>query len=158
MRITKPQDFAAGLFFSAVALGAYFTVPDAGVGDLAHLGPSGFPRITASALGIVGVVLMARGLCGRAGAVLAGGRSLFGMLMLLLASLAFGLTFERAGLFAASALAAWISSFAHPRSSRWEALALSFALALLISVIFVNGIGLQVDFWPSWSALTDGGR
>ena len=154
MQITKPQDFAAGLFFTAIAALAYFSVPDAGVGELARLGPSGFPRITAAALGIVGVILTARGLTGRTGEVLTGGRSLFGMLLLLFATLVFGLTFEYAGLFASSALAAWFSSLAHPRKNRWEALVLAFALALLISLIFVTGIGLQVNFWPDWNALT----
>lgn len=144
MRITKPQDFTAGLLFIAIAAGAYFTVPASGVGELAHLGPSGFPRLTAAALGIIGVILTARGL---------GGRSVFGIVILLLASLVFGLTFEHVGLFLSSALAAWISSLAHPRERRWEAFLLSVGLAFFVSVIFVTGIGLQVDFWPDLDAV-----
>ena len=153
MRITKPQDFTAGLLFIAIAAGAYFTVPASGVGELAHLGPSGFPRLTAAALGIIGVILTARGLGGRTGEALRGGRSVFGIVILLLASLVFGLTFEHVGLFLSSALAAWISSLVHPRERRWEAFLLSVGLAFFVSVIFVTGIGLQVDFWPDLDAV-----
>lgn len=154
MRITKPQDFAAGLFFIAVAAAAYFTVPASGVGELAHLGPSGFPRITAGALGIIGVILAARSLGGERGEALHDGHSFVGIVILLAASLVFGLTFEHIGLFLSSAAAAWVSSWAHPRKYRWEAFVLSVGLAFFVSLIFVTGIGLQVDFWPDLNALS----
>jgi len=150
MRIKNQKDFWAGVLF--VALGAFF----AGfglqyrIGTAAQMGPGYFPTALGVIVILLGMVTSVGGLSAKA-AVEKGDKPHWPTLLLILGSIVlFGLLFRPLGLIVSLFLLVATSSYASHEFS-WGATLLNATVLIAIClVIFVWGLNLQFQLWPSF--------
>ncbi len=144
--ISHPQDFWSGVLFIAVAVLFAVSGRNLDAGQLSQIGPGYFPRGVALILGLIGVTLCARALL-RKGQSL-GFWSVRGIVTVLGAVIAFGLSIREMGLIC-SGLATMFVSFLGTPDARWlEAIAVSVIVVIACTLLFVTGIGLTIPIWP----------
>jgi hypothetical protein len=150
MRIKNQKDFWAGVLF--LALGAFF----AGfglqyrIGTAAQMGPGYFPTALGVIVILLGMVTLVSGLSSKAAAE-KGDKSHWPTLLLILGSIVlFGLLFRPLGLIVSLFLLVATSSYASHEFS-WGATLLNAAVLIAIClVVFVWGLNLQFQLWPSF--------
>lgn len=145
----KQQDFYAGLLFIAVGTVTLIVSQDYNMGTAQRMGPGYFPTLLSAGLGLVGIATCVRGLLG------GGDRVEFNTLRPLLSVLAgvavFGLLLERAGLALATVALVLLARLGGEVFKVREIAVLSVALALFGTSIFVWGLGLPINVWPTFS-------
>ncbi|GGE48436.1 membrane protein [Agaricicola taiwanensis] len=138
--------FLAGLMFAAIAAAALFVSRDYTSGSAVNMGPGYFPRLLASGLLILGLLLMARSF--RAGgwdAIGAGARPL---VCILGAILVFAFAIEPLGLFVTCMLSVLVAAFAQPRVNWPRVTVIALALATACSLVFGYALSLSLAIWP----------
>jgi hypothetical protein len=153
LRIRSQADFAAGLMFAGIGIGALLLGFDYGAGSVHRMGPGMLPILVSALLVAVGIALsaqscIARGDEGGGEVSLPGWATYRAAFFVLLALLAFGLLMRPAGLFLATVALVLVSSRAEPRYSLLQAGVLSLALAATVVAIFVHGLGLPFRVLP----------
>jgi hypothetical protein len=150
MRIKNQKDFWAGVLF--VALGAFF----AGfglqyrIGTAAQMGPGYFPTALGVIVILLGMVTSVGGLSAKA-AVEKGDKSHWSTLLLILGSIVlFGLLFRPLGLIVSLFLLVATSSYASYEFSWGGTLLNATVLIAICLVVFVWGLNLQLQIWPSF--------
>lgn len=148
VRIRDPKDFWSGLMFVVVGGGAALLARNYPIGSTLKMGPGYFPTVLGGLLALVGLAAMARSLI-RPGEALEAfhWRAL---LMVLGATVLFGVLLRGAGLFVAVAALVLISSAASVRF-RWRTVLLLALGSVVFSVLlFVKGLGLPIPLLGPW--------
>ncbi len=150
MHARLARDTVAGLFFAAIGLVFVLGSADLPMGEASRMASGYFPRLLGYCLIFLGSVISIKGTFSekkpreviyRFAVVKA--------LILGIALLAFAFLLEPAGLLIALSALVFISSLASEKRTLKEALMLTAAIDLLVVVIFIWGIGLEVDLLPS---------
>jgi len=133
-------DFLAGLMFIAVGAGAMFMARDYPFGSALRMGPGYFPSVLGGLVIFGGVIVLIEGLVkpvhvGRTWSVRA-------LIILPLATLAFGLLMENAGFVPAILLLSILASLASPEFHWKEQLILASGLTFGCVALFIWGLGL----------------
>lgn len=151
MRIRNRQDFATGLFFIAIGLGAYWIAADYPMGTAMRPDTGVLPKALAWLLAGTGIILAGKSL-------VADGPHLTGWawrpaLMITLATIAFALLVDRVGLVVTMLVSMTLAAFGTPET-RWREYAL-FAIFMVVLgvVVFILGLGMPIRILPqglSW--------
>lgn len=147
--IRAPADFMAGALFVAAGAAALLIGRGYRTGTLLSMGPGYFPRIVATLLVCLGVLVLVRGL--RTQGVMPDRPMLRPLVLVLAAVAVFGLGIETLG-FVLSASMLVLVSCAAQAGRRWlEAALLAAALCAMGWLVFVQGLGLTFPVWPQAS-------
>jgi putative tricarboxylic transport membrane protein len=147
MNIRAPKDFWSGLMFLAFATVAMLTARGYSLGSAGRMGPGYFPMLLGSALGLLGLILVARSLMIDSEAI--GRLRLQPLLIITLGVCLFGLAIERLGLLVALIAATAVTAFASRDSRPLEVAALALVLTVFAVAVFVLALRLPLPLWPS---------
>jgi hypothetical protein len=148
-RVTAPTDFAAGLFFLAMAALGLWLLRDVRLGTSMRMGPGYLPTALCYLLLAVGLWMTGRGL--RASGPPLERWYVRPLVFVLGAVLVFALGIEKLGLFLAIVALVLIAAPA-TRESRWqEVLVAALALAGFSTALFIYGLGLPLSPWPQFA-------
>jgi hypothetical protein len=148
MQIRNGQDFATGLFFMAIGLGAYWVAADYPMGTAMRPDTGVLPKALAWLLVGTGLILAGKSL------VIDGPRltawAWRPAIMITIATVAFGLLVDRLGLVFTMLIAMTLAAFGTPET-RWREYAL-FAIFMVVLgvVVFIYGLGMPIPAFPRW--------
>lgn len=149
----KPRDVVGGAVIMAVGLAFLLFGQELPMGTSVRMGPGYFPTILSGLLVALGLTIAVLGLRAPAGE---GGPSALpwrGLILIIGATLAFGLTLRGLGLGPVLVLVvlatAWASRYASLRSS----VLLAAGLATFCSVLFIRLLGLPLPLLGPWLGL-----
>lgn len=148
--IRAPADFLAGAMFVLVGAGALVLGRSYRTGTLLSMGPGYFPRMVATLLVGLGILVLLKGLRTQGANVQA--PLLRPLVLVLGAVIAFGLGIESIGFVLSTLLLVLLSCAAQAGRSWVEASLLAAGLALLGWLVFVEGLGLSFSIWPPSAA------
>lgn len=146
MQIIKSKEFWSGLLLLAFAAAFFGLTTNSRFGTAGDMGPAFFPRVVACLLALVGLINLVRAAAASAPSVEA--LKLRPLLVILAATIAFGLLLERTGLLVAIVVATLIAVYARPSPRILEGVALAAVLMLASSIVFVWGLGMQLPLSP----------
>jgi len=147
-RIRNPKDFWTGAIFMAFGGAAVILGRDYPFGTTFKMGPGYFPTVLGALLALVGLITVLRGLLrpGTAVGVLAYRE----ILLVLTATVLFGVLLRGAGLMVAVVLLVMVGAYAS-RYFRWgTALALAAGMAAFCVLVFVKALGLPLPILGPW--------
>ena len=150
MRIKNQEDFWAGLMF--MAFGAFFAGFGAQleIGVASRMGPGYFPRALGVIVILLGMIISVGSLSARAIANKVEKFSLPPLLLIFGSIVLFGLLLRPLGLILSLLILIAVSSFASHEFS-WKATLINAAVLIVINLLmFVWGINLQFQIWPSF--------
>ncbi len=142
------KDFWTGIIYIAFGTAALIIARDYGMGTAVKMGPAYFPAILSVLLIIIGIISLVRSFI-RPGSPF-GSFTFKGLLMVIGATLVFGLTVRGAGLIIALPLLVIISAYASGRFSWRYSLALAAGLTAFCILIFLKGLGIPLPILGSW--------
>ena len=148
MRIRSSQDLATGLLFLAVGLGAYWIGADYNMGTAQRPGTGVLPRILAICLMGCGIMLWIK-------ALIVDGPKLGywawrPMIMVTLATIAFALLIDPAGIVVAMVVSMTLAALGTPET-RWREFAIFTLIMLAMGLgMFIYGLGMPIKVLP-WS-------
>ena len=147
MRIASPRDFWSGVLFGAFGLFvAVYAATQYKLGSAVRMGPGYFPFCVGALVAILGLALALRSLR------IEGPRlpvlHLRPIVLVVIASIAYGYMLKPLGLVLATAVTVLVSAFAG-HEFRWrEAAVLAVVLAVFSVGVFVYALGLPFPLWP----------
>ena len=146
--IRNPKDFFAGAIYSAFGLAAIIIGRAYPMGTATKMGAAYFPTVLGGLLLFIGVIAMVRAFLVNGEAI---GKFAFkGAVLVIGATLLFGLLLRGAGLILALLALVLISAYAS-REFRWgPTLALAFGLIVFCIAVFVKGLGVPLPLLGSW--------
>ena len=139
------QDLLAGLLFLAAGIFIFVTGRDLPLGSASHMQQGYFPRLLAWSLCIIGGIISIKGL------IVPGApapRFALHSFLPFVAVIAFGLLLQPAGMAIAITALVLISSLGSD-FRLLSAVGLSLFLILFIWLVFVLGLALPIQLWPS---------
>jgi len=143
------KDALAGLVFTLFGLffviNALMNLP---LGSLSRMGPAFFPVLLGSLLVFLGLFIAGRSFVTRSSQ--SAPVPWRGMILVLLAPVAFALTVRGAGVAPAFALAVLISAFANRRMRPMAAILLIVGLTVFCIALFKYGLGMPLDIVGPW--------
>jgi hypothetical protein len=148
MRIRSTQDIATGLLFVAVGLGAYWIGADYNMGTAQRPGTGVLPRILSVCLMGSGILLWIK-------AFVVDGPGLGywawrPMIMVTLATIAFALLIDPAGIVVAMVVSMTLAALGTPET-RWREFAVFSLIMLAMGLgMFIYGLGMPIKVFP-WS-------
>jgi len=146
--VVDPASLLCGAIF--IGFGVFFAVQSLGleIGNAFRMGPGYLPLILAGILIVLGLVIVVQGF---------GSKdeetqhiAWRGMLFILPAPIFFGLTVRDLGFVPAIFCTALIASFASARMRPLHALAVSAAVTVFSTSVFVKGLGLPFVLFGPW--------
>jgi Tripartite tricarboxylate transporter TctB family len=145
----SPRDVLAGLVFVAFGLAFAIGAATYEVGTPDRMGPGYFPLVLGGALGVLGGIILARGLRdGEEGAI---GAVAWRAAALIVGSvLFFGLTVRGLGLVPTVFVSAVMSAFASRRSGPLTAVLIGVALTVICVLVFVVALRLRIPLIGPW--------
>jgi len=148
MPVRNGQDFATGLFFIAVGLGAYWIAADYPMGSWMRPDTGVLPKALAWLLVGTGLILAGKSL------VVAGPRltawAWRPVIMITLAGTAFALLIDRVGLVLTMLVVMTLAALGTPET-RWREYALfAIFMVLLGAGVFIYGLGMPIPLLPGW--------
>lgn len=147
--IRAPKDFGAGILYMALGISAFVMARNLGFGSLARMGSGFFPLVLSATLTLFGAVSLARSFV-RPGEPI-GGFGWKGLILVVGATVAFGLLIRPAGLLVSLAILILMSAAASVRF-KIEPLALLGAAALVgvCALLFVKLLGVPMPLLGYW--------
>lgn len=143
------RDTVGGLFFALIGLGFVLEASDLPIGEASRMAAGYFPRLLGFLLIFLGLLISVKGTLSPKKPHEVIYRFAFKKMAILGVSLlAFAFLLEPAGLLASLSFLVFCSCFASKRRCIKEALWVTLAVDLLVLIIFVWGIGLEVNLWP----------
>lgn len=146
------RDVFAGLLFIAFGLWGLAASYDLDAGTLSEMGPAFFPRVVSGLLIALGVGITCTGFS-RNAVTLRLPWTLRPILMVTIASLAFALLLERAGIVIAITATVFIGALAGERLKWLPLIALTATLIIASIALFVWALGMRIPVWPSFSGI-----
>ena len=148
MRIRSSQDLATGLLFLAVGLGACWIGADYNMGTAQRPGTGVLPRILAVGLMGSGVLLWIKALVVDGPGL--GYWAWRPMIMVTLATIAFALLIDPAGIVVAMVVSMTLAALGTPET-RWREFAVFSLIMLAMGLgMFIYGLGMPIKVLP-WS-------
>jgi hypothetical protein len=148
--IRNAKDFYSGALFTGVAAAFGLVGQRYQIGSAVEMGPGYFPVMTAAALAIVGVALMARGLALAEGGGAKEGSPFAWRPLLLIngAAVTFAVAIGWLGIVITAIATVFIAARAG-WEFRWREVAvLALVCAAVSAGLFVFGLGLPLPLWP----------
>jgi hypothetical protein len=147
------KDILSGLIF--VVFGAAFGYAASGyeLGTAFRMGPGYFPLVLASALVLLGIAIVIKGVTAAAADTPVGSVPWRGAVLILAALVYFGATVRGLGLVPALFGAALLSALASRLNTPVASLVIAVALTLLCVLIFHYGLGVAVPLFGPWARL-----
>lgn len=147
-RIRNPKDFWTGAIFMAFGGAAVLLGRDYPFGTTFKMGPGYFPTVLGALLALVGLITVLRGLLRPGTAV--GVFAYREILLVLTATVLFGVLLRGAGLMVAVLLLVMVGAYAS-RYFRWgTAVALAAGMAAFCVLVFVKALGLPLPILGPW--------
>jgi hypothetical protein len=146
MRIKSSKDFATGLLFLAIGLGAYYIGSTYSMGTPQRPGTGVLPRILAWCLMGSGLLLTIQ-------ALLQEGPKLDAwawrpLIMITVATMAFSFLIDSAGLVVAMIVSMTLAALG-THETRWKEFAMFMVLMLMLGIgIFILGLGMPIKVLP----------
>ena len=150
--VSLKRDVFAGLMFVTFGVWGLAAAYDLEMGTLSEMGPAYFPRAVSCLLILLGIAITATGFSKNA-ARLELPWALRPILMVTLASLAFALLLERAGIVLALSANVLIGVMAGQRPGWLTLIVLTTSLIVASIALFVWALGMQIPVWPNFSGL-----
>ena len=148
MTVRAPKDFWSGVMFIAFAATAMLAARGYSFGTAGKMGPGYFPMALGAALGLIGLILVARSM------VVAGEPveriQIQPLSIIAIGVVLFGVLLEPLGLVVALIVVTLVAAFAGRESRPLEAAGLAVALAAFSAGIFVVALRLPLPLWPSF--------
>ncbi|HEX9662206.1 MAG TPA: tripartite tricarboxylate transporter TctB family protein [Candidatus Binatia bacterium] len=146
--IRSAKDFWSGLIYIFFGLSAIVIARDYGMGTALKMGAAYFPTILGGLLILIGAISVIRGFVIRGAPV--GAIALKGLVMVVGATLIFGLTVRGAGLAVAIPILIVLSAAASSRF-RWKpTLLMAVGLTLFCVLVFLKGLGIPLPVVGPW--------
>ena len=146
--IQSAKDFWSGLIYIFFGLGAIVIARDYGMGTALKMGAAYFPTRLGGLLILIGAISVIRSFVIRGAPV--GAIALKGLVMVVGATLIFGLTVRGAGLAVAIPILIVISAAASSRF-RWKpTLLMAVGLTLFCVLVFLKGLGIPLPVVGPW--------
>ncbi len=147
-KIRNPKDFWTAIIY--IAIGSLFLLisRDYPMGNTLKMGPAYFPTILSSLLMIIGMISLVRSFFQRGTPM--GSFTFRGLLLVIAATILFGLIVRGAGLIVALPVLVIISAYASIRFRWVEALALAAGLTLFCILVFVKGLRVPLPIVGVW--------
>ena len=142
------KDLSAGLLFVVIAALFAFGTRELDMGTPLKLGPGAFPLLLAGALGLLGLIIVAKAFRNPAAHDMT--MPWRGIVLIVLAPILFGLTVRGLGLILAIALVVAVSAYASHRMSTKLAAGLVVGLTVFCVLVFNVGLGLPVRLIGPW--------
>lgn len=148
MQIGDREEFIAGGIF--VACGLWFLLGGLSLeaGSISAPGPGWLPRVTASALALLGLVMALRAISMPVRKV--GPFGAYPLFITLLSLAVFALAIDRLGMLVTSAASVLLVTLAQPSMPLWQRLVLVAGCSVFTSVVFSLVIGIPVSVLPQW--------
>ena len=146
--IRHPKDFWSGLLFLGVGTAVVLLARNYQLGTGLKMGPGYFPTVLGALLALVGLVAVARSLIRPGTAIEPFHWKL--LVVILGATLLFGVLIRNAGLIAAVTVLVLTSATASVYFRWHTAIALTAALVLFSVVVFVKALGLPMPLIGPW--------
>jgi hypothetical protein len=146
-RIGAPGDFAAGLFFMAVAALGLWLLRDVRLGTSVRMGPAYLPTAVCYLLALVGLWTIGKSFVTAADAPLERWY-LRPLVFVLGAVFLFAMGIDRLGLFLGIVVLVIVAALATPESRWKEVLVAALALAAFSTGLFISALGLPLSAWP----------
>lgn len=148
MRIKSSKDFATGLLFVAIGLGAYYIGSTYNMGTAQRPGTGVLPRILAWCLMGSGVLLAVQSLIQEGPKLDAWAWR--PLIMITVATIAFAFLIDSAGLVVAMIVSMTLAALG-THETKWREFALFSVLMLAIGIgLFIYGLGMPIKVFP-WS-------
>lgn len=148
LSIRSPKDFWSGLIYIFFGLSAIIIARDYGMGSALKMGPAYFPTLLGWLLVAIGAISVVRGLVIRGTPV--GAFAMKGLLMVVGATLLFGLTIRGAGLAIAVPILVIFSAAASSRFRIVPTLLMAAGLTLFCVLVFLKGLGVPLPVVGPW--------
>ena len=157
MKIKSQKDFWAGLMFIAVGLGFSFGALDYNFGTSARPGPAYFPFGLGVLLGILGALAVFEAMTIETddGEPI-GGVAWKPLLIIIGATVMFGVLLPRAGMIVALPLLVIVSALAGDEFHWGEAIANAAVLTAGSWLVFIYGLNLTIPLWPTFLSSSGG--
>jgi len=147
-RIRNPKDFWTGVIFLVIGGAAVVLARDYPFGTTFKMGPGYFPAVLGTMLAFVGLITVLRGLLRSGEAV--GHFAYREIVLVLAATLLFGLLLRGAGLIVAVMVLVMVGAYAS-RFFRWgTAVALGAGMAAFCVVVFIKALGMTIPMLGPW--------
>jgi hypothetical protein len=142
------RNFWSGLIFGTTGLAAIVLGRESSMGTATKMGPGYFPTVLGVLLALIGFVLIIRALMVQGAPI--GAFALRPLLLVLGATVLFGVLLRGTGMFVALILLVLVSAAAS-RLVRWgPALVLAVGLAGFSALVFVKVLGLPIPLLGRW--------
>ena len=148
MLIRNPKDFWSGLLFLGVGGAVVLLARDYQLGSALKMGPGYFPTALGSLLALVGLLAVLRSFIRPGTAIEPFHWRL--LLMVLGATLLFGVLVRNAGLIVAVAVLVLLAATASVYFRWYTAIALATGLIIFSVVVFVKALGLPIPLIGPW--------
>ena len=148
LSIRSSKDFWSGLIYLWFGLSAILIARDYGMGSALKMGPAYFPTLLGWLLVVIGAISIVRGFVIRGTAV--GGFAMKALLMVVGATLLFGLTIRGAGLAIAVPILIVFSAAASSRFRLVPTLLMAAGLTVFCVLVFIKGLGVPLPVVGPW--------
>ena len=146
--IQSTKDFWSGLIYIFFGLSAIVIAREYGMGTALKMGAAYFPTLLGGLLIIIGAISVIRGFVIRGAPV--GAFAFKGLLMVVGATLLFGLTVRGVGLAIALPVSVILSAAASSRFGWKPTMLLAAGLTLFCVLVFVKGLGIPLPVIGPW--------
>jgi hypothetical protein len=146
--LRNPKDFWPGVIFVAAGLAVVLFGREYAMGTTTKMGPGYFPTVLGALLALLGLALVVRS-CLHAGERL-DRLALISVLLVLGATVLFGLLLRGAGLFVALVALTVVSASASREFEWGRAVLLAVGLAGFSVLVFVKALGLPIPVIGAW--------
>lgn len=144
--LSENKDFLSGLMFVVIGLGSIFVARDYPIGSALRMGPGYFPVALGGILFLMGLYVMVQGLAKKE--KVEGSWSLRALVLLPVATVAFGFLLDHVGFVPALTVLLFGSALAGPEFRFREVLILTVLLTFVCALVFIYGLGLPYPlFW-----------
>jgi hypothetical protein len=148
MQLRNPKDFWTGIIYVLFGSGAFFIARDYTMGTALKMGPGYFPTILSVFLVLIGIISLIRSFTTQGSPV--GGFTVKGLVVVLGATVLFGLLLRGGGLIVALPVLVVASAAASSRFRWRQSLLLAAGLTLFCTLIFLKGLGLPIPVVGPW--------
>lgn len=147
--MSSTRDRLSGLLFFIIGIG--FCIGAATglkIGTASQMGPGFFPMLVGGLLALFGLIIVAK-----PGKTSGGGKSGIawrGLVMIIMATLSFGLFVRDLGFVPTMMLTVLLACFASPDMKPLIAIVIAASVTLFCSVAFIYGLGLPLPLFGPW--------
>jgi hypothetical protein len=146
--IRSPKDFCAALIYLAIGLGAIYMGRELPMGTGLKMGPAYFPTVLGGLLSFIGLISLVRAFLEKGDPIPAFAWK--PLLLIVAATVVFGLLVRGAGLLIALPLFVIMTAFASVKFRWGSSLALAAGATVFCALVFVKGLGVPLPLIGRW--------